>query len=36
MAKLDEYTPKIMSLVSSRGGAAKMAIQHLMKMLQEV
>ena len=26
MAKLDQYTPKIMSLVSSKGGAAKMKI----------
>lgn len=36
MAKLDQYTPKIMSLVSSRGGAAKMNIQRIMNMLLEV
>ncbi|XP_034028290.1 uncharacterized protein LOC117512363 [Thalassophryne amazonica] len=35
MAKLDQYTPKIMALVSSRGGAAKMKIQHIKKMLLE-
>lgn len=36
MAKLDEYTPRIMSFVSSRGGAARVAIQRIMNMLQEV
>nr|XP_057928427.1 uncharacterized protein LOC131129192 isoform X2 [Doryrhamphus excisus] len=35
MAKLDQYTPKIMALVSSRGGAAKMKIQHIKNMLLE-
>ncbi|XP_034017420.1 sterile alpha motif domain-containing protein 3 [Thalassophryne amazonica] len=35
MAKLDQYTPKIMTLVSSRRGAAKMKIQHIKKMLLE-
>ncbi|XP_028304126.1 uncharacterized protein LOC114464269 isoform X2 [Gouania willdenowi] len=35
MAKLDQYTPKIMALVSSRGGAAKRKIQHIKNMLLE-
>ncbi|XP_030007097.1 sterile alpha motif domain-containing protein 3 [Sphaeramia orbicularis] len=35
MAKLDQYTLKIMALVSSRGGAAKMKIQHIKNMLLE-
>ncbi|KAJ8394329.1 hypothetical protein AAFF_G00047360 [Aldrovandia affinis] len=35
MAKLDQYTLKIMSLVSSRGGAAKVNIQRIMNMLPE-
>ncbi|GAA6106510.1 sterile alpha motif domain-containing protein 3-like isoform X1, partial [Tachysurus ichikawai] len=36
MAKLDEYSPKIMSLVSSKGGAAKMNIQCIKNMLLKV
>lgn len=35
MAKLDQYSPKIMSMVSSRGGAAKLDIQRIKNMLLE-
>ncbi|XP_049912368.1 uncharacterized protein LOC126397547 [Epinephelus moara] len=35
MAKLDQFSPKIMSLLSSRGGAAKMNIQRIQNMLLE-
>ncbi|XP_049897557.1 uncharacterized protein LOC126388491 [Epinephelus moara] len=35
MAKLDQFSPKIMSLLSSRGGSAKMNIQRIQNMLLE-
>nr|XP_024659897.1 sterile alpha motif domain-containing protein 3-like [Maylandia zebra] len=35
MAKLDQYSQKIMSLLSSRGGAAKMRIRRIQNMLLE-
>ncbi|XP_062864816.1 sterile alpha motif domain-containing protein 3-like [Trichomycterus rosablanca] len=35
MAKLDQYCPKLMNLVSSRGGAAKMKIQQIKDTLLE-
>ncbi|XP_041949691.1 uncharacterized protein LOC121709989 isoform X3 [Alosa sapidissima] len=35
MAKLDQYSPKIMALVSSKGGAAKINIQRIKNMLLE-
>ncbi|KAI3377763.1 hypothetical protein L3Q82_008906 [Scortum barcoo] len=35
LAKLDHYSPKIMSLLSSRGGAATMNIQRIQNMLLE-
>nr|XP_023646334.1 uncharacterized protein LOC111832844 isoform X2 [Paramormyrops kingsleyae] len=35
MAKLDQYSQKITSLLSSRGGAAKMRIQRIQNMLLE-
>ncbi|KTF94500.1 hypothetical protein cypCar_00044643, partial [Cyprinus carpio] len=35
MAKLDQYSPKIMSLVFSRGRSSKMSIQHIKNMLLE-
>ncbi|KAI3374391.1 hypothetical protein L3Q82_006220 [Scortum barcoo] len=35
MAKLDQYTPKIMSLTSAAGGASKMKIQRIKNMLLE-
>ncbi|KAM9451464.1 uncharacterized protein Hap1MRO34_021776 isoform 1-T1 [Clarias gariepinus] len=34
MSKLDQYCPKIMSMVSSRGGAIKMKIQRIRDMIQ--
>ncbi|KAK5613725.1 hypothetical protein CRENBAI_017150 [Crenichthys baileyi] len=36
LAKLDQYSSKIMSLLSSRWGAAKLNIQHLQNMVVEV
>ncbi|XP_039907699.1 sterile alpha motif domain-containing protein 3-like [Simochromis diagramma] len=36
MAKLDQYSTRIMSLVSSKGGAAKIKIERIRNMLQEV
>ncbi|MEQ2312475.1 hypothetical protein AMECASPLE_031395 [Ameca splendens] len=36
LAKLDQYSSKIMSLLSSRGGAAKLKIRHLQSMVLEV
>ncbi|XP_048110450.1 uncharacterized protein LOC125301765 [Alosa alosa] len=35
LAKLDQYSPKIMALVSSEGGAAKINIQRIKNMLLE-
>ncbi|XP_039860269.1 uncharacterized protein LOC120716731 isoform X2 [Simochromis diagramma] len=35
MAKLDQYSTRIMSLVSSKGGAAKIKIERIRNMLQE-
>ncbi|XP_037634305.1 sterile alpha motif domain-containing protein 3-like [Sebastes umbrosus] len=35
MSKLDQYSPKIMTLASSTGGAAKMKIQRIRNMLLE-
>lgn len=36
MAKLEQYTPNIMSLVSLRGGAAKLKTEHIRNMLLEI
>ncbi|XP_052409578.1 uncharacterized protein LOC127955941 isoform X3 [Carassius gibelio] len=35
MAKLDQYSPKLMSLVFSRGRSSKISIQHIKNMLLE-
>ena len=36
MAKLDQHTPKILSLMASRGGAAKPKIHLIQNMLLQV